>query len=109
MRWHFVLPIMALVIATKFPSSLFFHIGPVWFSPVRCTLLGAMLVYAFGFALHRHILFAWAACMCFGAAGIGLSVRQILDSFNQITGVFFLVMIVLSSVEIYANFRARSP
>src|SRR2546421_3940162 len=38
MRWHFVLPIMAIVMAAKFPSSLIFHIGPVWFSPVRCTL-----------------------------------------------------------------------
>jgi hypothetical protein len=39
-----------------------------------------MFVYTLGFLLHRHILFAWAACMCFGAAGIGLSVRQILDN-----------------------------
>ena len=82
MRAHFVLPILALASSMQFPSSLVFHVGPVGFSPLRCTLIGAMFVYACGFLLHRHILFAWAACMCFGVAGVGMSIRDILQNLH---------------------------
>ena len=82
MKAHFILPILALVASGEFPKALLFHVGPIWFSPLRCALIGAMLVYVCGFLLHRHILFAWAACMCFGIAGVGMSMRQILENLH---------------------------
>ena len=80
---HFMLPILALAMAAPFPSSLVFHVGLVWFSPLRCTLIGAILVYGCGYLLHRQILFAWAACLCLGVAGVGMSIREILQNLNS--------------------------
>ena len=82
MKAHFVLPILALFLSGQFPSLLVFHLGPIGLSPLRCTLAGAMLVYACGYLLHRHLVFAWAACMCFGVAGVGMSIQQIMDNLN---------------------------
>jgi hypothetical protein len=79
---HFFLPIAAMILAMQFPASLVFHVHFLWFSPLRCALIGAMLVYAAGFLLHRHVLFAWAACVCFGVAGVGMSIREIMENLN---------------------------
>jgi hypothetical protein len=80
MRWHFVLPIMAIVLAINFPSALLIKHGTFGLSPLRITLLAAMLVYGHGFVLYRHALFAWAACLCFGWAGIGMSIDEMLSN-----------------------------
>ena len=33
-----------------------------------------------GYYVVMYILFAWAACVCFGVAGMGMSTRQIADN-----------------------------
>lgn len=82
MKAHFVLPLIAAAMSLQTPSNLVFNIGPVGFAPLRCALIGAMGVYVYGFIVHRHILFALAACVCLGMAGMGMSIRQILDNLN---------------------------
>jgi hypothetical protein len=80
MRWHFVLPIMAIVLAVNYPSALVLKAGSFGVSPLRITLFAAMLVYGHGFVLYHHALFAWAACLCFGWAGIGMSIDEMMSN-----------------------------
>jgi hypothetical protein len=89
MQLQFWLPVLAMALSAKFPSALVFSVTHVGFSPLRLAMLATMLVYLHGFVLHRHFIFAWAACALLGAAGIGMSVRQILDSLSLYGGQSF--------------------
>jgi hypothetical protein len=77
MRMHLVLPFTAVALsAIKFPPEMTFDLLGAEFSPLRLVLLGAALTYVDGFILHEHPNFFVASLLCFGASGVGTSVRD---------------------------------
>jgi hypothetical protein len=77
MRLQLALPILAIAMSARFPSSLEFYVAGIGISPLRLALAGATLVYAHGLWLHRHMYFAWAACTCVLTSLFGTSPQLI--------------------------------
>jgi hypothetical protein len=73
MRIQLLLPLLAIAIAMHQRSGLSFDIDPFTVSPLRLTLLAAILVYVHGLLVHRHPYFGIAGTVCLCAAGLGES------------------------------------
>jgi hypothetical protein len=78
LRLAATLPILAMLISAAFPRVLEFQPGAlIVFSPLRLTMIGSSLVFAYAMFVWRNPLFGAGATTCLMTAGIGHSVPQI--------------------------------
>src|SRR5213075_98566 len=82
MRTQLIMPILAIILSSTYPLTLAFPAGQingddVMITPMRLTLLAAVLVYLHGLLVHRHPYFAVAGAACLTAAGLGESPEAI--------------------------------
>jgi hypothetical protein len=76
MRMQLVLPFAAVAFsAIRFPQAMVFTFAGVYVSPLRIALAGATLVYLDGLWMHRHVYFAFGACVWMTLLGMGHSVK----------------------------------
>lgn len=71
MRLHLLLPLAAVFLADRERWPLVFMIDGVTLTALRCTLVGAAIVYLHGLFYHRHIYFCVGVAMCLMAAALG--------------------------------------
>jgi hypothetical protein len=65
------LPPLAIAMAAPDVRSLLFWMDQTAVTPLRLTLLAAVLVYFHGLLVHRHPYFGIGAASCLGAAALG--------------------------------------
>jgi hypothetical protein len=71
MRIQLLLPLVAIAFAIPTRSEMGLDFDQVTVSPLRLTLVAAMLVYIHGLMVHRHPYFGVAGTLCLCFAGLG--------------------------------------